>query len=122
MTFPSDLTTKLLEFILDNPKTILICAMADHGDLRPSDTQSLRTGIENILLDELEPLTLPHPPAPPVPAAITNTVDAIWDNVLRSFHANIRIYKDDRILFIARWESRIKASTAALLTQLIENR
>jgi len=133
MNFPSDLTDKLLEFILDNHTTILVCATSDHGDLRGKERQTLTTGIKNILLDQfeilirsfhnaLEEASSTAPPPLPDPAAVAETVEAIWQSVLGSFDDNVWLDKDERIVFFARWETQFKESTEALLAQLIENR
>ena len=122
MNFPSDLTDKLLEFILDNHTTILVCATSVQGDVRGEERQTLRTGIEDILVDELDPPPGQAPPAQPDPAAVAETNEAIWQSVLGSFDDNVWLDKDERIVFFARWETQFKESTAALLAQLIENR
>jgi len=119
MTFPSDLTTKLLDFILNTHNIVHACLTHHHPIIRRGEIQTLRTGIEHILAQDLQPPTIPVPPAPPNPAAVAVTVYQIWTTVLLGFTDGAWLEQNGQLLFFARWDTEPNESTYDLLTQLI---
>jgi len=119
MNSTTDLATTLFDFILDNHSSILLCSSCEHCDLRLDDTESLRTGIEDILAHLLQPPTIQEPPAPPDPAAVVETVLLIWTTVLRGFTDGVWLEQNGQLHFFARWDTLPNESTLDLLTQLI---
>jgi len=69
MSFPTDLTEKLLQYILHNHTSLLLSATPDLPAVPAHEILALRTAIEDILLQHLEP---PTPPATPPHAVMVN--------------------------------------------------
>ncbi|KKN23254.1 hypothetical protein LCGC14_0906990 [marine sediment metagenome] len=121
MTFPQELTYRLLEFMLDNHTTILVCATSVQDDVRCEERQSLRTGIEDILTDALENPSMKDPPPLEATAAVAEATEAVWAFVLGSFDDNVWLDNEERIVFFARWETALKNDVKNLLTRLTED-
>lgn len=121
MAFPQELTERLLEFVLDNHTTILVCSTSVQDELRNEEQQTLRTGIANILAAAFERPYPKKPPSLPVTTAITEATEAIWSTVLGSFDDNVWLTNDERIVFFDRWETDLKESVEELLTKLVED-
>lgn len=121
MTFPQELTERLLEFVLDNHNNVLVCSTSVQDDVRCSTRELLKTGIEFILLDTIEKTRMKQPTALPVVEAVNEATEAIWNYVLGSFDDNVWLDKDERIVFFARWKSDLKTSVKDLLTRLVED-
>ncbi len=121
MTFPDALTERLLEFVLDNHTTILVCSTSVQDDVRSEERQSLKTGIENILADAIEHPHMKAPPPLPITTAIAEATEAIWGYVLGSFDDNVWPDKEERIVFFARWEADLKKTVEELLTRFVED-
>lgn len=121
MNIPSTLTDRLLEFVLDNHTSVLVCSTLCQDELRGEERQSLRTGIEDILVDALEDPKTKAPPAQTATESVEVAAQEIWDRVLSSFDDNIWLDNDERIVFFARWETDLKEQAATILTRLLED-
>lgn len=121
MTFPQDLTERLLEFVLDNHAHVAVCATGAKDEARCATRELLRTGIEFILLDTIEKTRMKQPTTLPVEQAVDEATESIWSNVLGTFDDNVWLDKEERIVFFARWETDLKKAVKNLLTRLVED-